>query len=61
MQVMTERKYFKTGVEARAELIKDGYRYDDLTNSSFNYVSRNGLIDAGIRSDIIGVWIEYRS
>lgn len=55
-----DREYFATAALAKARLSQQRMRLDDETNSSFNYVDDVCSRDAGIRSDVIGYWIEYR-
>lgn len=55
----TDRKYFATPESAKAELIKNKL-FRAETNSAFDYCDDRSTVAAGIRSDVIGYWIEYR-
>lgn len=53
------RQYFKSWKEA-ADFLKKAKMFRSETNSSFDYDDEMLTKSAGIRSDIIGYWIEYR-
>lgn len=55
-----DREYFATAALA-AESLKRQKMYTTETNSPFNYSDAMCTRDAGIRSDVIGYWIEYRT
>jgi hypothetical protein len=56
----TDRTYFASAALAVANLNRQGLQLDTETNSPFNYADAQVTRDAGIRSDVIGYWIEYR-
>ena len=54
------REYFATAALAVASLTRQKMFVTE-TNSPFNYSDEMCTKDAGIRSDVIGYWIEYRA
>lgn len=54
------RQYFKSWKEAANFLKKNKMFRSETTNSYFDYNDEMFTKSAGIRSDIIGYWIEYR-
>jgi hypothetical protein len=54
-----DRQYFATAALAIASLKRQKLKLTE-TNSPFNYSDDLCTRDAGIRSDVIGFWIEYR-
>lgn len=55
-----DRTYFASASLAIASLNRQGLQLTE-TNSPFNYSDAQSTRDAGIRSDVIGHWVEYRS
>ena len=55
-----DREYFATAALAN-ESLRRQKMFITETNSPFNYSDAQSTCDAGIRSDVIGYWIEYRN
>lgn len=59
-QMAETREYYRSESEAEIYLKANGFRYDPKSNGT-RYPWTFGLVDADIRFNSVGYWIDYRA